>query len=649
MADQETVAVDWEDRAKKRVLDDFTRAKRFLDPIHQAWLSNYEHYRSGQTNQGLSDRKSSNLFPVPFTTEQIDTFCAMINDKLFHQGNPCTIYPREETDEADADAKQAMFDYHDEIDDVEGKIRAGTKDGALYGIIPFKVDYQERTRAEVAMVSQTVIGEDGQPTEVQEPQVIQTPEFIGAAVTKLDPFDTFFVPEKCYYGDGHPVIVRTRKRPNEFTAKYFFNQDKIRKKDTAANVPGDDDRLKERRKMAGQQIDEQFFRGHCVYLEWQGYYDPDEELESPEGEKMTPGHYVIGVVTGTQFEDVLVRFDKDPLKLGKENILIGNIEKDDGSQIGYSLIDKFHALQHLQDSLMGMLLANMKQQVKRPKIVNRDAIIDAAQINTTVDETIEVSEREDVTKAIYFPDMPNISPDIYNGLSIARQMGQNATRIHDTSEGKTQEGVETLGEAQILMGGVNLAINEYLKAIETTLIKPLYDMRNTINARFMDIEYVIRVVGEKGIEWKTIEPGQIRASVDFVCEASSREMERGVVAQQILQSLEPMMALVPVIQSMGLPAPRPDMAMSKLFEQWTWSKEEIEQILPSTLVTSEELAAQQLRAMQQTAAMGMPGGVPGQVQGQPGNGGGGQLPQPRNEQEVQASAQGRNQTQVGRM
>lgn len=642
---EEIITGDWEERAKRRVLSDFKRAQEFLDPIHKTWLSNYEHYRAGQTTQGIHERKSDNLFPVPFTTEQVDTFCSMINDKLFHMGAPATIYPREDTDKADAEAKQAMFDYHDEIDDVEMKIRMGTKDGALYGIIPFKVDYQERQRSEVINsprpvpdeTGQPMMDMGGQPVTVDVPEVVETPEFLGAAVTKLDPFDTFFVPEKVCYGDGHAIMVRTRMRRNEFTAPYFFNIEKIKKKDGAGTPSGTDDILKERRHIAGQKVDNKYFQNHCVYIEWQGYYDPGDEVDGIDGQKMEPGHYVIGVVTGTIYEDTLVRFDKDPLKLGKENIIIGNIERDDGSLIGYALIDKFHALQHAQDTICGMLIANLKQQVKRPKIVCSEALIDPSQINTAIDETIEVHETEDVTKVIHFPDVPNMSPDIYNGLQIFRQMGQNSTRLYDIAQGKVQEGVGTLGEGQILMGATNLSINDYLKTIEGSLIKPLYQMRNTINSYFLDVPYVVRVVGAKGLEWRQIEPGQVRASVDFVCEASSRDMERGVVTQQILQSIAPLMQVTQMLQLQGLPPARPDILMGKLYEQWSWSQDQIKSILPSLTIDDQQAQVLQ-QMMQQQQAMAA------QAQG-----GGEQGPQPRNEQELQASMQGRNQTQVGRM
>lgn len=652
--EHDIVPGDWEQKAIKRVLDDFERAEKYLKSFHQESLERYEHYRASQKSQTITGKKDTKRkFPTPFTAEQVDTFRSLIMDKLYHRNKPCTIYGREETDKADAEAKQALFDYQDDVDKVEQKTRAAVMSGALYGIMPSKVDYKEVTETEIQMVSVPVTDDegvillsplDGLPIMVEQPQQVEVPVYRGASVEPIDILDLFFTPEKKEIGDGEPVIIRSRHRPRFFEDKpIFFNTDRIRKKDGASAGNSEaDDMIASRKRFVGLEVGTDFFGGHCTYLEWQGYYDPkDETLESPDGKKLEPGHYVIGVITGGTYEDVLVRFDFDPLKLGTENIILGTIMADEGSNIGESLIDKFHAIQHGMDTLMGIWLANLKQLVKRPKVVNSGAVKFAHQINNSVDEVIEVETSQDLRNAVMYVDVPNISPDVYAGMQMFREMGQNATRIRDSASGKAPEGAETLGEVQILQGSSNISINDYLKQIESTYVRPLYQMRNKINSWTLDTDYVIRVIGEKGIEWRTLSPAQIRSSVDFVCEASSREMERGVISQQIIQAMQPTIQLMQMYAQLGYPPqmwPRPDILMAKLGEQWTWSEEMIEKIWPSTKLGQDKTPFPQIDPLLMAQGAG---------QGPQSTGAG--LPQSRTQGEVEASAQGRNQTQVGRL
>ena len=636
----------WEDEVIRKVLKDYERAKKYVEPYHRECLERYEHYRASQSGQNMSD-KGARKFPDPFTTEQVDTFRSLMMDKLFRQGKPCTIYGREKTDKRDAEAKQSMFDYLDEVDEIERKFRVSLNQGAIYGIMPCKVDYKEEITTEIQEVQMPVTDNEGvmlmngmEPLMIPQPVPVEVIQYKGASVEPIDIFSLYFPPEKVDCGDGVPIMVGVKKPKRFFDDNpYFFNQNRIKKKEGIESGTSEEtDMIAERRRITGLDVGQSFHGDDCTYIEWQGYYEPPEGIEVPGGEEMKSGHYVIGVVTGAAYEDVLVRFDFDPLKIGKENIIIGVISEDFGSIIGESLLDKFHAIQHGLDTLLGIWIANLKQLVKRPKIVNSDAIKFAWQINNDIDGVIEVESGEDVGKVVKFIEPPNISQDVYAGREMFREMGQNATRIKEQSSGSADPGVDTLGEANIVQNNINYGMNEYLKCIEASFVKPLYKMRNEINKYFLDLEFVIRVIGEKGLYWQTIKPEQVRADVDFICEASSREMQRGVVAQQIIQSMGPTMQLAQMYATLGYAPelwPRPDILMKKLLEQWTWSEDAIEEIFPSTRLGQDETP--------------FPANNPMMMGGQGGQGQGGQGPQPRNEQEAEQSAQNKNQTQVGRV
>lgn len=647
--------LSWEERAVKRVLDDFKASKDFLASFHDECLDRYEHYRAPKVERNVNFSKMQK-FPVPFTTEQVNTLKARVMQKLFFRNKPCSIYGQEKTDERDAEAKRELFEYQDRIDGIESKTGMAVVWAAIAGITPGQINYDKKMTTEVVNASEPVLDsagnqvylDDDMPAMVNVPKEVRVPKYLGSSVENIDIFDFFFTPEKQSHNDGEPYIVRSRRRPRYFDTKdYFFNQHMIVKKD--GTDEDDSDKLTERRRMLGLDPGDKYFANHCIYLEWQGYYDPGDD--GPQYEDGTPykaGYYVIGVVTGARYEDILVRFDYEPFPFDGPNIIVGSFIEEQGEVIGPRFADNFHAVQHALDSVMGLWFASLKQTVKRPKVVNSDALKNPNQINTNVDETIEVDDRDDVNRVVKFIDVPNISPDLYNGLQMLRLMGQNASKIHDIAEGKAQQGVETLGEANILSMETEIGINDYIRTFERTWIQPMYEKRNAINSRYLPQEYVISIIGEKGLEWRTLSPVQIRAQVDFVCEAATRENQRGVIAQQIIQTLQPMLNVLTLYSQMGYPPqlwPRADLLLAELYDVWTWQSDKIAKILPSTVMDEQ----QEVELAQQLQMLNM---LRMQAQIEPTQGrsaDGARTPQPRNEGEAQKSANERNTTKTARM
>jgi len=659
----EEETLDWQQKAVEKVLKDFERSEEFLRPFHTECLERYEHYRSSQLSTNIHSREKNNRFPVPFTTEQVNSLVKRVREKLFYKNRPCSIYGREKTDEREAVAKREMFDYQDSEDEIESKNAKGVLNAAIYGICPaqivFKKEFDETVVNEEQPImddmGQPALNLDGTPITVSVPKIVEYPTYLGASLELIDVFDFFFTPEKETVEDREPFIIRSRRRPSYFNETYFFNRDKVKKtSEQGGDTSSQNDNLRERRRLAGLEVDKKYFSDHCIYLEWQGYYDPADEVDDSNGEKYPAGFYVIGVVTGTQYEDTLVRFDYKPFPLKGTNIIVGSLIEEFGELIGQRFVDNFHGIQHALDSVMGLWFSNLRQLVKRPKVVNSDAIKDPAQINTSVDETIEVEDRDDVTKAVFYPDVPSLSPDLYNGLSMLRTMGQSVSGIKDQSEGIAQTGVETLGEAEILAMETKIGINDYIRTWERTFVRPLYKKRNSINSYYLTNEYVISVIGERGLEWRTMTPAQIRADVDFICEASTRETQRGIIAQQIIQTLQPLMNLMTLYANMGYPPnlwPRVDLLLAELYDQWTWQQDKIDKILPSTTMDDQqEMALAQL--LQEMAMMKMMSGQEATMGSQGGDSkqpDSARTPQPRTEAEANRSANDRNDTHVGRM
>jgi hypothetical protein len=236
-------------------------------------------------------------------------------------------------------------------------------------------------------------------------------------------------------------------------------------------------------------------------------------------------------------------------------------------------MDKIHSTVHAQDSLMGMLIKNLKQ------IINVIWIVNARKMKSKIlksDGGSVIEALDDINNVVRNLEMPALARDIYNGLTLFRQMGQNASGISDIASGVAQEGVETLGEASILTTQAGQRLKEYLKVFENTFIEPLWQMRNQVNMRFVtDVGYIAKVIEDKIVNWRTFTEGEIRADVDFVCRASNREAQKAVTVQQVIQTLN---VVMPLVEAIG-PQPILGLLRKLMAEGFNWGEDEIAQVL----------------------------------------------------------------------
>jgi hypothetical protein len=309
--------------------------------------------------------------------------------------------------------------------------------------------------------------------------------------------------------------------------------------------------------------------------------------------------------------------------------VVGVIGREFGEIYGLSLIDKFHSVQHAMDSLLGMWLRSLRQTVNPMWIGNSNLMITKKLVN---DAGFFIETRGNPQETLQRIEQEQISKDIYAGLEMLRKMGQNASGISDIAAGVVQQGVETLGEANILAGQSALrSKGGYLRSFEKTFIEPIWKMRNHINNRFCtDVGYMYSVLEENFINWRTIDPASIRAEVDFVCEASARESQRSVITQQILSAVNLNLKAVEVLGPVPLVK-----LFEKLYEEgFGWKQSYIKQLLPPEAIEQQVDVWQQL---QQAQAGGMTGENPQR------------MAQPMNESNAIKSASTANQPQVDRL
>ena len=641
------------------VVSDFEASKRYLQRFHDKCAEMDGLYHNAQKYESL---KKDSLFPMPLMQEAVDQLTADIRDKLFYSNRPATVVPLSDADQGDADAKQAMIAYQDYKDGIFEKMGLFIKDASLKRCCVSQVDYCEETIPRWVEVDVTApaVDEFGQPMvdpasgmpmvdELGQPAQVPTGEkkwqkidqiiFKGAKVKRVDPRNLFFSQDKQAVEDEWPIMVRSKESLHHFMSKpYYINQaeliqaqkEGVTNKGVSADIEN---------RLLDPDKNEYDSKKEFEYIEWQGMVNQIElftHLGYPEDQIATIKpyarcHAIIGVVN----QKTMVRCEYDPVQIGRPNIIIGVMNAEGESLFGNGLATKIEAIVKGSEVLLGILLENFKQSVNAMWVINKNAIIDGkTYINKagTMFETL--GNPKDVIQRV---EQPAVAKDIYLLLDMFKQMSQDASGQQEITKGQGDPAAATFGEANIVAQTASLRMRDYLKTFEVTFIQPLYQMRNQIDANFIDTEYAYSVIGESGLEWVQIDPAQIRAGVDFICEASTRETNRAVLVQQILQLIQ----LAPVAMQMGQPI-RIDKMIQQLCETgFSWSRQKTEEILPLLKVERQGLV--DIDAMLvQNAMLGM---AMQTVQGVMGVTG--QVPQGKSETDTNQSLQKRGQPQVG--
>jgi len=625
---------------------------------HRDWSKDmHEAYHASEKYVNL---RKKNLMPVTWIQEDVDAFRAEARDKLFYSGRPCRIVGREEQDKDDAEAKQVFMDYQDAEDKIFNKFGLWLRDAALYKACAAQVYYEERTKREwvVQDVPLPQVDEMGQPmmnaqgetmpamdmmgqqiSSGQQEWVLQdVVVYKGATTVRIDPSNVWFTVDKSTAFDEWPVMVRSYQSKDFFRSQpYFFNQDIIETKATQGGGNRDISADKKGATNIGAERTDKPFE----YIEWQGMVDkaalynylyPNDQMQQA---KVRPNDKCLALI-GIVDRDTIVRIEDDPFKWGKPNVIIGFIDPEEDSPFGRAISQMIECYQKAAEDLNGIQLENFKQSVNAMWVINKSALADKKPlINKSGGVLLTNDDPNKVARRI---DQPRVAPDIYLLLEQYRQSSQNAGGIQDILKGRGEAGVETLGESTQVLSQAGLKIRDYIRSFEESFVVPLYELRNHINSTFIDQEYAFRVVGEKAMNWRVIQPEQMRTPVDFICESSTRETNRAVIIQQMLQFIQ----IAPLAAQLGQPV-RLDRIMAELAESgFGWSREKIEQYFP--LIAMERMQGQpvvdqmlienamlQMQLPKMQAMLGMSGQ---------------EIPQPKSEGDAIQSANQRNQPSI---
>jgi len=640
----------------KTVQSDFDSAQRHMRDLHAKMLTYYKQYHNNRYGEARADNEAARH---PFLQEQVDQFVSDAMEKLWFKNQPCTVVPVEASDQQDAQAKQELMDWQNDRDRLYSTTKKLAKDAALYGFCVGQTDYTRQTKRMPQVVPITRNVYDPTTGQIAEMTVGEQYEwqdvtiYDGPTTKRVDPLNFFTVPQKQFIDDEYPILIRSAVTIDYLKSKpYIVNLDQIK-----AGSHGSQDEsgslLQEKREMSGSVGDFTLGDDQVEYVEWQGLLNRtdlyDYLASRPDIDEQQRQQYatttvdvmgqevpvfdpdercwaIVGMVNGS----TIVRLEDSPFEFDGPNVVVGTLSNDDDGLLMCSgIADKVYGLSKQLDAQMIGLHRNTEQSTNRMWVVDSSKIKSGGKLLNRPGAIIEAISGTDAIKAL---DVPRVAPDIYQNLAYFAELGKQATGQTDIALGRGDPQTETLGESQIAASFAQTRLKDYVRSFEETCIQPIFEHRNQINMQFLTAPYVFRIIGLRALQWRQVDPSQIRANVDFVCQGSTRETNRSILIQQMLQLMQQSQQVV----AMGLPV-RLDLMVAELAEQMNIARDKVEQWLPSIGADQEAVVT----TMLQQQMMGQPG-VQGAAPG-------GQLPQPRNQTELAQSVQGRQQTQVGRM
>lgn len=652
----ETENPDFIETIKRKVVKDIINSEDFLS-TYRDWCK--EMHATYHSSEKYTSLRKKNKMAVTWIQEDIDQFRAEATDKLWYNSRPCRIIGREDADKADAEAKQLFMDYQDVEDKMFTKFGIWLRDAALYKCCVAQVFYEERTKREwvIKDIPMPSLDENGNPIldeegnmvpAIQDGQIIPSGEkewvledvvvYRGATTRRIDPSNLLFTVDKVENFDKWPVMVRSFQNREFFDSEpYFFNKDIL---DNSEGQPHSQDIVAEKKGLTRSGTDRT--QKPFEYIEWQAEVDKRAlyEYKYPDDERkmatVRPGDKVL-VVVGIVDQETIVRLDEDPLKWGRPNIVIGYIDPEEDSPHGRAISQMIESYQKAAEDLNGMQLENFKQSVNAMWVINKAALVDKKPIVNKAGTVLLTND--DPSRVVKRIEQARVAPDIYLLLEQYRQAAQNADGMQDILKGRGERGVETLGEATQVLSQAGLRLRSYIKHFEESFVVPLYTLRNHINASFIDQDYAFRVVGEKAQAWRSISPEEMRTPVDFICESSTRETQRAVIVQQMLQFAQ----IAPLAAQLGQPV-RLDKMLAELGENgFGWSQEKIEEYFPLIRMERQQQGGQeavdQLLIQGAMTQMQMPQFEAAALQG-------GNNPKPKSESEAIQSANARNQPNI---
>jgi len=242
------------------------------------------------------------------------------------------------------------------------------------------------------------------------------------------------------------------------------------------------------------------------------------------------------IITKVIGEPYLIRNDFNPY--GFINWIIPKVMDVDGELLGMSVLRPVEKLCRANDNVLDDVINEFNMEDNKLWLANSDYVDPWVNDFRTRPNAVMwyhgQVKRQDAIDAI---STKGIAGEGMNLMATLTRFIQNGAAYGEILSGNPPLGLETASETITLARSISLIYQGYLKALEATMGKPLWEMMHKNNQKFMEIEQAIKIVGTDGslIQELVISPDQIEGDYSFYFEWANKEMMRDMKIAQINQ------------------------------------------------------------------------------------------------------------------
>lgn len=474
----------------------------------------------------------SNRF-LPFTMSQVETALTMMASLLFSIDPPFEVRPRERGDEIQSEIIQLLLGYQFKETDVEFKFHNFLRELLIYGTAIGKVYWDTRTISKKVRVQEfepilnlfgLKVGQRHMGVRTEKRDYIT---FDGPTFEICPLLDIFVDPQAEDVESAGWIIHRTRKTLGHIKSLqrqgvYNNEVDKLKDSDAIEYQEAKKELESNEQRVYEPEVTRPPGTGLIELLEWYGEYDYDGDgIPEPCLFTTAAGKHII-------------RKGETPFYHGKKPFIKGTYICLPHYFYGIGIPEILRDIQHNLNETVNQRNDNLSFALNRPARYKKGAGVKTSGLIFKPGGIYGADEND----AIVWEVIPDVTRSSFAHAEDLKNWGQEATAITKLTLGmggaefgRTARGMAMLQGAS----GKRLAI--YTKMIEDMAFRKLIEFFYQLDYQFMDKEKVIRIVGEKGVEFMTVSPEDIQKDYDFIPSGVFTMEDKNEKALKLIQFL----------------------------------------------------------------------------------------------------------------
>lgn len=498
--------IDGEDLDKAiAVVQDFERAQKARQSLEKDWKEFYRLYRSytKEPQKGPDGKplNKSNLF-IPITFGIIESAVPKITGALFEQTPVVGVLPREPGDERAAETMEALLNYQLERMHFQDIVERWVKECLMYGTSVVKVTWRKDQRTMRSRRFVPLPGLLGRllPYQVPDEYEEDVVEYDGPWVEPLDIWDFYLDPEGTSVDDAAYAchrVFRTLPELEEMERKGIYrNIEHVR---------------------AGISDPETKGRWRRV-----GAINKDIPEDTPHDQQQIEllEYWTDDWVCVVAARSVVIRDEPNPFYHGRKPFVEIIDHPLPHEFYGIGEIEPIRYLQREVNTLRNQTIDATAFSINKMGWYDPDS--------ETLDRSKLYNKANHFVPGIFGKDWGWVPEQLVNPAGIqqeqiARQDIEWILQLFNSSRGQLPERRETATGIAVTQARADERFNNKIRRIEYMGIRRVAQLIVALNQQFLDSQQTIRVLGEGGATFRTIDPQSIIGTFDLIPRGSAAE------------------------------------------------------------------------------------------------------------------------------